>query len=219
VGATASIVALLRSGDQAVSLPARNAERPTLAGGHAPVLQTLAGRLDRAFQAVVRRLRTGETPGYQRFRGKGRYDSLAVPQAPVGGRVDTNAKRVRIANVGQVRLLLRRPLKGTPKTATISRSSAGKGDVCFACAGAEPSLLPATKRQVGSDVGLTTFATLSDGQVSAKAHGRLRKEEQGGARAVGARWSPPGGGAGPRAHRLAAGRLHPAAQPSYCERR
>jgi putative transposase len=60
--------------------------------------------------------------------------------------------------------ILHRPLDGTPKTATISRSSTGKWHVCFSCECAEPAPLPETGRQVGIDVGLKTFATLSTGQ-------------------------------------------------------
>jgi putative transposase len=154
----------LRLYDQQATLPALKAVRPALAGVHSQVLQNVAVRLDLAFHAFFRRVRTGETPGYPRFRGQGRYDSLTFPQVPVGCRLDAAEKRVRIANVGQVKLILHRPLEGTPKTATISRSSTGKWYVCFSCECAEPAPLPATGRQVGIDVGLKTFATLSDGQ-------------------------------------------------------
>ena len=65
---------------------------------------------------------------------------------------------------GLVKLILHRPLEGTPKTATITRSSTGKWYVCFSCECAEPSPLPETGQQVGIDVGLKTFATLSTGQ-------------------------------------------------------
>jgi putative transposase len=61
-------------------------------------------------------------------------------------------------------VLLHRPLDGTPKTATIRRSSTGKWYVSFACECAEPVPLPETGQQVGIDVGLKTFATLSTGQ-------------------------------------------------------
>jgi putative transposase len=53
------------------------------------------------------------------------------------------------------------------KTATISRSSTGTWYVCFSCECAEPSPLPATDAQVGIDVGLKTFATLSTGEAIA----------------------------------------------------
>src|SRR5215471_6848432 len=109
--------------DQQATLPALKAERPALAGVHSQVLQNVAVRIDLAFQAFFRRVRTGETPGYPRFRGHGRYDSLTFPQVPVGCRLDADERRVRIASVGQVKILLHRPIEGTPKTATVTRSS------------------------------------------------------------------------------------------------
>jgi putative transposase len=154
----------LRLYDQQATLPALKAMRPALAGVHSQVLQNVALRLDLAFQAFFRRMRTGEKPGYPRFRGRGRYDSLTFPQPPVGCRFDAEERRVRIANVGLVKVVLHRPLEGTPKTATISQSSMGKWYVCFSCECAEPAPLPETGRKVGIDVGLKTFATLSDGQ-------------------------------------------------------
>ena len=117
--------------DQQATLPALKTTRPTLAGTHSRVLQNVAVRLDLAFQAFFRRLRTGETPGYPRFRGTGRYDSITFPQVPMGCRLEAEEQRVRVANVGQVKILLHRPLEGVPKTATVTRSSTGKWCVCF----------------------------------------------------------------------------------------
>jgi putative transposase len=145
-------------------LPLLKAERPTLTRVQSQVLQNVAVRIDLAFQAFFRRCKAGEEPGYPRFRGKGRYDSFTSPQVPVGCHLDAEAKRLRVMHVGLVKLIPHRPLEGTPKTATISRSSTGKWYVCFSCECAEPSPLPATGAVVGIDVGLKTFAILSTGQ-------------------------------------------------------
>jgi putative transposase len=175
-----------------MSLPALKAERPALAGVHSQVLQNVAVRIDLAFKAFFRRVKAGEKPGYPRFRGCGRYDSITFPQVPVGCRLDAGEKRIRVANVGQLKVLLHRPLEGALKTATISRSSTGKWYICFSCECAEQAPLPETAQQVGIDVGLKTFATLSGGQeivnprffrreerALAKAQRRLGKEEKG----------------------------------------
>jgi putative transposase len=180
--------------DQHSTLPALKAERPSLAGVHSQVVQNVAVRIDLAFKAFFRRCAAGETPGYPRFRGRDRYDSLTFPQVPVGCKLDTEAQRLRIMNVGLVKVVLHRSLEGTPKTATIRRSSTGKWYVSFSCACAEPSLLPETGQQVGIDVGLKTFATLSTGDAVANprffrqeekalatAHRRLAKVEKGAA--------------------------------------
>src|SRR5690242_13388335 len=154
----------LRYYDQAVTLPLLKATRPQLAQVNAQALQNVAVRIDLAFKAFFRRVKAGEAPGYPRFRGQGRYGSITYPQAPSGCKFEANEKRLRLHGVGQVKIILHRPPEGTPKTATIRRSSTGKWYVCFSCECAEPSLLPATGRQVGIDVGLKTFATLSTGE-------------------------------------------------------
>jgi putative transposase len=129
----------LRLYDQQATLPGCKDPRPALAEVQSQVLQNVAVRIDLAFQAFFRRVRTGETPGYPRFRGKGRYASLTYPQVPVGCKLDTDTKRLRLSGVGEVKILLHRPIEGTPKTATMWRSSTGKWYVGFSCECAEPA--------------------------------------------------------------------------------
>jgi putative transposase len=158
----------LRLYDQQATVPALKAARPALAGVQSQVLQNVAVRIDLAFQAFFRRVRTGEAPGSPRCRGRGRYASITYPQVRVGCKLDRDTKRLRLHGVGEVKMLLHRPIEGTPKTATISRSSTGKWDVCFWCECAQPAPLPETRRQVGIqvgiDVGVKAFATFSTGQ-------------------------------------------------------
>ena len=141
----------LRYYDQAMTLPILKATRPQLAQVNAQALQNVAVRLDLAFKAYFRRVKSGETPGYPRFRGKGRYDSITYPQAPSGCKLDSDGKRLRLHGVGPVKIVLHRPLEGTPKTATVRRSSTGKWYVCFSCECAEPAPLPKTGQHVGID--------------------------------------------------------------------
>src|SRR5690348_2860402 len=87
----------LRLYDQQATLPTLKAERPTLAGVQSQVLQNVAVRIDLAFQAFFRRCKAGEEkPGYPRFRGQGRYDSITFPQVPVGCRLED--QHLRVAN-------------------------------------------------------------------------------------------------------------------------
>ena len=48
--------------------------RPGLKQVHSQVAQDVALRVKKAMDAFFRRLKSGETPGYPRFRGAGRYD-------------------------------------------------------------------------------------------------------------------------------------------------
>jgi putative transposase len=154
----------LRLYDQQATLPTLKAARPTLGSVQSQVLQNVAVRIDLAFQAFFRRVRTGETPGYPRFRGKGRYASVTYPQVPVGCKLDAEERRVRLYGVGEVKIILHRPMEGTPKTATLSHSRTGKWYICYSCECAEPSPLPETGQRVGIDAGLKTFATFSTGE-------------------------------------------------------
>ena len=147
--------------DQQKTIAALKTERPTLGAVHSQVLQNVAVRIDLAFKAFFRRVKVGEKPGYPRFRGKFRYDSMTFPQCPSGCSV--NGDRLTLSKVGSIRIVLHRPIEGTPKTCTVRRTSTGKWYVCFSCEVVRPDPLPASTTQVGIDVGLTTFATLSVG--------------------------------------------------------
>ena len=163
--------------DQNYQLTGIRAIRPDVAEVNATALENVLKRVDLAFKAYFRRVKSGETPGYPRFRGKGRYDSITYPQAPSGCKLDSDGKRLRLHGVGPMKIVLHRPLEGTPKTATVRRSSTGKWYVCFSCECAEPAPLPKTGQHVGIDVGLKTFATFSTGEEIANPR-FFRAEEQ-----------------------------------------
>nr|HET6904231.1 transposase [Ktedonobacteraceae bacterium] len=75
----------------------------------------------------------------------------------------THDNRVTLSKIGSIKMVYHREVKESIKTCTIHKSSTGKWSVCFSVE-CEPERLPETPEQVGIDVGLTTFATLSDGQ-------------------------------------------------------
>src|SRR5437868_10126387 len=145
---------------QQETFPILKAERPSLKQVHSQVLQNVAVRIDLAYQASFRRWKAGEKPGFPRFKGRGRYDSITYPQS---GFSITHDDRVCLSKIGSVKMVYHRPIGGKIKTCTVRRSSTGKWYVSFSCE-MEPESLPETTTAVGIDVGLKTFATLSDGQ-------------------------------------------------------
>jgi putative transposase len=147
--------------EQQATYPMLKQERPSLDIVHSQVLQNVAVRIDLAMKAFFRRCKAGENPGYPRFKGRNRYNSLTFPQVPSGCSLKDG--KLFVSKVGHVKIVLHRSLKGTPKTCTISRSSTGKWYACFSCE-VEPERLPENTKSVGIDVGLKTFATFSDGQ-------------------------------------------------------
>ncbi len=124
------------------------------------VLQNVAVRIDLAFKAFFRRRKEGEKPGYPRFRGRNRYDSFTFPQS---GFSITHDNRVCLSKIGSIKMVYHRPIKGKVKTLTIHKSSTGKWYASFSCE-VEPEHLPENHEAVGIDVGLNTFASLSNGQ-------------------------------------------------------
>src|SRR5436190_3079682 len=146
---------------QHYTFPVLKQERPSLSRVHSQVLQNVAVRIDLAFKAFFRRLREqAEEPGYPRFKGKNRYDSFTFPQS---GFSLTHDDRVCLSKIGSVKMVYHRPIKGKIKTCTIRRSSTGKWYVSFSVE-CEPERLDPVGTQVGIDVGLKSFATLSTGE-------------------------------------------------------
>lgn len=135
---------------------------PWLKDGHTQAMQNAQMRIDLAFRAFFRRVKAGEKPGYPRFKSKDRYDSFTYPQEKGNWRF-TKDGRLHISKIGDVRIVLHRPLDGIAKTLTIRRDAVGNWYACFSCIVEATPLLP-TDKVAGIDVGLTHFATLSNGE-------------------------------------------------------
>jgi putative transposase len=146
---------------QCAELPECKDVRPDLAAVNSQVLQQVLKWVDLAFQAFFRRVQAGENPGYPRFRSRLRYGSLTFKQYGNSFSFSEDGKLV-LSKIGHIKIVLHRPFKGIPKMATVSRSSTGKWSVSISCDAVEPQRLPRSSKQVGVDVGLKTFAYLSD---------------------------------------------------------
>lgn len=143
-------------------LPDWKAAHPFLSAANAQVLQNAQERVDLAFKAFFRRVKAGEEkPGYPRFKGRS-YDSFTYPQNKGNWRFLENG-RLRLSKIGDVKIVLHRPVDGTAKTLTVRRDAVGNWYACFSCEVA-PHLLPPTDKVVGVDLGLSTFAALSNGE-------------------------------------------------------
>ena len=140
--------------EQSGQLTQLKAEFPVYKNVHSQVLQHVLGRLDKAFKSFFR-----SGFGFPRFKGANRFDSFTYPQA--GFSLD--GSQLSLAKIGNVKVRLSRelPADAVIKTCTIKRSVNG----WFATLVFEyqPAPLPANDLAVGIDVGVTTFATFSDG--------------------------------------------------------
>jgi putative transposase len=135
-------------------------------------------RLDKAFDAFFRRVKTKQNPGYPRFKGRDRYDSipfdnynsgavlLSPDGKPVFGKMEDGASlqgyRLKLFGVGAVRVKLHRPINGRIKTVTVKRE-ADNWYVVFSCDLGDVMIEPSTLPAVGIDVGLKHFLTTSEG--------------------------------------------------------
>ena len=143
-------------------LPDLRRAEPGLGAVHAHVCQTALQRLDLAFRAFFRRVKAGEAPGYPRFRGRERWDSLVFKEYGNGAALVDG--RLRVFGIGHVKLKLHRPIAGTIKTVTLKRSCRGHWSAVFSCDAVPARAFPAAAAEVGIDMGLTAFATLSTGE-------------------------------------------------------
>ncbi len=147
---------------QKAELPEMKSEMPEYGEVNAQVLPDVVLRVDRAFQAFFRRIQAGETPGYPRFHGRDRYNSFTYPQVGEHGGARLDNGFLVVSKLGRIAVRWSRPVEGTPKTVTISREADG-WYVCISCADVPLQLLPETGQETGIDLGLESFATLSDG--------------------------------------------------------
>jgi putative transposase len=118
-------------------------------------------RIDRAFKSFFRRARAGECPGFPRYKKSQRYDSFSIHTGQGGGSVD--GKFVRVPKLGKIRYHRYREHLGKVVHIHISGLPSG-WSVSLTC---DIGLAPSKNQpmsMVGIDVGLETFATLSNGE-------------------------------------------------------
>jgi len=118
--------------------------------------------LDNAFQAFFRRIKHGEKPGFPRFKGKDHFHSITFPAYGDGIKLKNN--KLYIQNVGSIRIKLHRELEGKIKTVTIKRQNS-KFYASFSCDEVPQNILPKSTKEIGIDVGIKSFAVMSDGKV------------------------------------------------------
>ena len=131
-----------------------------LALSSAQSLQQALADLKKAYQAFFRR--AGRKAGPPAFKKKGRcVDSFRFPQA-----VKVVGNRIQLPKIGSVRLFLSRPVAGTIGSATVKKSSTGDWFVSLVVDDGKDEPVKATDIDdaIGIDLGLTTFATCSDGE-------------------------------------------------------
>ena len=147
--------------DQQVILKKDKERVADLGGIHSQVLQDVLFRVEKSFANFFRRVKdkTGKA-GYPRFKSVGRWDSISYPQQP-GFTITTQG--LKLSKIGVIKIKLHRQIVGNIKTCSIKKD----GDKWFACFSVEyePAKKSVSGKYVGIDVGIKSFATLSNGDV------------------------------------------------------
>ena len=120
-------------------------------------------RVEEAFVAFFKRVKRGTIKaGFPRFKGRDRYHTFSQKYesqraCPLKG------DKLTVPGVGSCRVRLSRPIEGRVKQLRITRRADG-WYALLVCELVKPEPLPATGESVGIDVGIKSFATLSNGE-------------------------------------------------------
>ncbi len=140
-------------------LPDLKIINPNLKSIHSQILQNVNDRVIKSFNGFFNRVKNGKA-GYPRFKSLNRYNSFSYPQS---GFKFTSNKRLKLSKIGEIPIKLHRAIKGKVKTLAILKTPTNKWFAVFSCETHNAHPLRQDNKHIGIDVGLDTFATLSDG--------------------------------------------------------
>ncbi|APE37983.1 transposase [Nocardia mangyaensis] len=168
-----------------ITLAKKSPERSWLAEVASVVLVQACGDARRAYRNWFDSLsgkRKGRRVGPPRFRS--RRDSLQSIRLTRNGFSIRANRRLYLAKVGELAVRWSRELPSDPSSVTIIRDSTGRYFASFVV-DTDDSPMPPSDSEVGIDLGLETFAVLSDGRTISsprflrRAARRLRVAQQG----------------------------------------
>lgn len=153
----------VRYPEQSAWFKLQRQENPWFAATNFSAAQATMRRLDKAFTAFFRRIKSGEAPGYPRFKGRDRFHSIEYPAH--GDGIRFLGDRLRLQHVGRVKVRQHRPLPADAEIRTLTvTKDGGRWFVEICCllpdVNAQPSDLPA----VGLDVGIESFFSTDSGE-------------------------------------------------------
>lgn len=141
---------------------------------HSQVRQNISKRINDAFNHFFRRVKEKKgKAGFPRFKNFNRYKSITFPQS---GFKFISDKRLFVSKIGSVPIILHRTPKGKLKTFTIKRTAKGWFAI-FSCSNVPIEKIEVKNNHIGIDVGIESFAVLSDG-TQIKNPKLLRKSEK-----------------------------------------
>lgn len=130
---------------------------------HSQVRQNVSDRVHKAFQNFFRKVKdpSCKKKGFPRF--KSRVRSITYPQS---GFKFVSDKKLYTSKIGNIPIVLHRVPKGVCKTMTIKQNYANQWFALFSCEIDYPEKTHISNEEVGIDVGISKYATLSNGNVT-----------------------------------------------------
>ncbi|MEW6748865.1 MAG: RNA-guided endonuclease TnpB family protein [Candidatus Micrarchaeota archaeon] len=122
------------------------------------VAQNVADRLSKSLKVMMSKKKAGKRAGFPRFKSIERVKSFTCPQ--FGFRL---AERLELSGLGSIAIKKHRMLEGEIKTLTMKKMPSGKWFAIFTSEVETSEVLRKTGKSVGLDLGIETFAHLSDG--------------------------------------------------------
>jgi putative transposase len=148
---------------------------------HSQVLQSTLKRLDTSFRRFFDGLKKKKRVGFPRFKNEQRFKSFCYPQT--GFRLTNDNRRITLSKIGNIRIKYSRPVEGKIKTCQVLKD-VDQWFVILTCETEVVKMPESTKPDVGVDVGIKTFAYLSDGnkienpRTLLKAEKKLHREQR-----------------------------------------
>ncbi len=129
-------------------------------GLYSQTQQEIAHRVYNSVMRIFTLRKKGIKCGFPRFKSFERIKSLNYPQYKFGFSLD---KKLKVTPFGEIAIKKHMEIKGEIKTLTLKRESSGKWFAIFCVE--TPKEIPKENKgeAVGVDLGLMTFATLSNG--------------------------------------------------------
>ena len=128
---------------------------------HSQVKQNISKRINDAFNHFFRRVKEKKGKvGFPRFKNINRYKSITFPQS---GFSFVSDKKLFVSKVGNIPIILHRVPKGKLKTFCIKKTALG-WFVIFSCEGVPIEKIEIPNNHIGIDVGIESFAVLSNGE-------------------------------------------------------
>ncbi len=120
--------------------------------------QDISHRLVKSLWTFIQLRKKGKKAGFPRFRNIDRSKSIYYPQSGFW-----LGKKLKVTPFGEIKIIKHREVEGQIKTLSLKRESAGRWYAVFTSELPDIELKPNGKGKVGMDLGLKTFATLSNG--------------------------------------------------------